>query len=305
MKAWKSAAGAGALLIAALAAGAASAQAVIKADGSYEYPKAEYKNAIAHYEALKAAAHGGTKKTFANLPDWTGVWTRAGGGLKFDPKQPAANITTAKLTPKYQASYEKKVAEVKAGVEWDRLSYCLPPGMPRWLTEPFLREFVVRPEQVWLIEEQVNEIRRIYTDGRGHTPTDEAYPLWEGDSIGFWDGDTLVISTTQLKDGQYQRAQPDYSDKIELVEKWRKINPTTIEDDVTIYDPEGLTEPWHVVQAYTKVTNPPDLRVRYWSCEENNNVVNQGGTTQFVLPGDPGYKDPSVFGKEPERTPGK
>jgi hypothetical protein len=44
------------------------------------------------------------------------------------------------------------------------------PGYPRWLTEPFLREFVVTPDQTWLINEMVNDIRRIYTDGCDHTP---------------------------------------------------------------------------------------------------------------------------------------
>jgi hypothetical protein len=302
MHAFKSAAALGALMLAAAAVTPAAAQAVIKADGSYEYPNAQYKNSTEHYEALKKAANGGVKKTWATIPDWTGVFTRGGGaGLKFDPAQPAQNVTTAKLTPKYQALYEKKVAEVKAGTEWDRLSYCLPPGVPRWLTEPFLREFVVRPDGVWLINEMVNDIRRIYTDGRGHTPADEAYPLWNGDSIGFWDGDTLVIHTTQLREGQYQRAQPDYSDKVELVEKWRKRDADTIEADVTVYDPEALTQPWHVVQIYSRVKEPADLRLRYWSCEENNNVVNQSGLTNFVLPGEEGYKDPNTFGKDPDR----
>jgi hypothetical protein len=287
---------------AALVPAAASAQAVVHADGGYEYPNAQYKNSTEQYEALKKAANGGQKKTWANIPDWSGIWTRGGGaGLKFDPKQPAQDVTTAKLTPEYRALYEKKVDEVKRGVEWDRLSYCLPPGVPRWLTEPFLREFIPRPDQTLLINEMVNDIRRVYTDGRGHTPADEAYPLWNGDTIGFWDGDTLVMHTTQLREGQYQRAQPDYSDKVELVEKWRKVDANTIEADVTVYDPEALLEPWHVVQSYTKVTDPPDLRMRYWSCEENNNVVNQSGVTQFVLPGEEGYKDPNTFGGDPDR----
>jgi hypothetical protein len=304
MKRLMSAAGLGALMLAAstLAPAAASAQAVTKADGSYEYPKAQYKNSTEHYEALKRAARGGVKKTWATLPDWTGNFTRGGGaGLKFDPAQPAQNVTTAKLTPKYQALYEKKVEEVKRGVEWDRLSYCLPPGHPRWLTEPFLREFILRPETTYLVNEMVNDIRRVYTDGRGHTPADEAYPLWNGDSIGFWDGDTLVVHTTQLREGQYQRAQPDYSDKVETVEKWRKRDADTIEAEVWVYDPEALLEPWHVVQTYTRVKEPADLRIRYWSCSENNNVVNQSGATNFVLPGEAGYKDPNTIGKEPER----
>ena len=78
--------------------------------------------------------------------------------------------------------------------------------MPRWIVEPFLKEFVVTPGQTWLINEMQNEIRRVYTDGRDHPSEADAYPLWEGDSIGFWDGDKLVIHTSQMRAGQYQRS---------------------------------------------------------------------------------------------------
>ena len=92
MKTMKTAVRLGAILLAGacLAPAAASAQAVIRADGSYEYPNAQYKNSTEHYEALKKAANGGVKKTGATLPDWSGIFTRGGGaGLKFDPAQPA------------------------------------------------------------------------------------------------------------------------------------------------------------------------------------------------------------------------
>jgi hypothetical protein len=265
-----------------------------------------YKTSWELFQAMKAQAHGGTKKTFAQLPDWTGLWTRDfSHGLAFDGNQKDQETTTAVLTPEYKKRHDKKVSDFHTkGVEWDQLSYCLPAGFPRWVSEPFLREFVLRPERALLINEMVNEIRRVYTDGSGHIPDDEAYPLWEGDSIGFWDGDTLVVHTNNLKPGQYQRLQPDYSDKVTTVERWRKVNPDLIEDALDIYDPEGLAQPWHVVQHYDRVKTP-GLRVAYWSCEENNNVVKTpDGSTQFNLPGEPGYKDPnklqdSISGDKP------
>ncbi len=210
-------------------------------------PAQEYRNSTEHFEALKRAAKGGTKLTFDKLPDWTGVWTRApGGGLKFDPAQPSLAQTTAQLTPEFARKHKEKLERVAKGIEWDPISNCIPPGYPRWLTEPFLREFALRLEQTLLINEMVNDIRRIYTDGRGHTPEDEAYPLWNGDSIGFWDADSLVIHTTQLMGGQYQRSQPDYTEQVETVERWRKVDDNIIEAEVTIYDPPSLVKPWRV-----------------------------------------------------------
>ena len=264
---------------------------------------AEYASSWAEFQALRAKAHGGQKKTFADLPDWSGIWEREViPGYPFDPNQPKGGPATAVLTPEFQARYEKKVADAKRGVEWDNLSYCLPAGMPRWLTEPRLREFIVRPETVWLTTEQQSEVRRVYTDGRGHVPDDEAFPLWEGDSIGFWDGDTLVVHTKNMRAGQYQRRQPDYTDQVSTVERIRKIDAQTIEDIVTVYDPPALVKPWRVVNHYIKVDEgaQKDLRINMWSCNENNNVVkDESGTTNFILPGEAGYKNPSTLGRPP------
>ncbi len=267
---------------------------------------AEYRDSYAVYLDLKNKAKGGTTYTradYAKMPDWSGVWTRADGGLKFDPAQPgrlSEGHTTAVLTPKYEAAYREKLRNVANSNEWDQLSDCLPSGYPRWLTEPFLREFIVTPQETWMINEQQSEARRVYTDGRGHVPAADAKPLWTGDSIGFWDGDTLVVHTISVTHGQYQRQNPDYSESTSTVERLRLISPNMIEDDVTVWDAKGLKQPWHVVDHYARVT-VPNTRIDMWSCEANNNVVRTAdGSTQFVLPGETvtvqrSYREPDAF----------
>ena len=260
-----------------------------------------YASSWDEYQAMRAAAHGATRMTWKTLPDWTGLWTH-NSGFNFDPQQRGAQPTAA-LTPEYQARFDQKIANIKKGIEWDPLSACLPAGYPRWILEPFLREYVLRPEEAWLILEQNAEIRRVYTDDRGHVPDDVAYPTWEGDSVGFWDGDTLVIHTNNLRGGQYQRLQPEYSDQATTVERMRRIDADTIEDIIDVYDPAALTRPWHVRHTYVRVKTP-DLRINHWSCEENNNVVKtDAGSSTFLLPGDKGYKDPNSVSTGPA-TPG-
>jgi hypothetical protein len=245
----------------------------------------QHKTAAELYEALKAEAGGGRRLNPARLPDWTGVYTRARGGITYDPDQPQGAPPTAKLTPEYQAKLAQRIEMADKGVEWDPISTCAPPGHPRWLTEPFLKEFIVTPDQTWLINEMVNDIRRIYTDGRGHTPEADRYPLYNGDSIGFWDGDRLIIHTNQLRSGIYQRRNPDYTDQVETVEIWRKVSPKLIEVDVWVYDPPALLEPWYTKQSYAKLDDQDkNLRIRYWHCGENENnsvVQTEGGSTQF------------------------
>jgi hypothetical protein len=244
----------------------------------------QHETAWALYEALRKDANGGTRLEWSRLPDWRGVYTRARGGITYDPDQPPGALPTAKLTPEFHARMLRRIEDAKRGVEWDPISTCAPPGHPRWLTEPFLKEFIVTPDQTWLINEMVNDIRRVYTDGRGHVPEADRYPLYNGDSIGFWDGDRLVIHTNQLREGIYQRRNPDYTDQVETVEIWQRAGDT-IEVDVWVYDPPALVEPWYTRQSYAKLDDPDKaLRIRYWHCGENQNnsvVQTPEGSTQF------------------------
>jgi hypothetical protein len=246
----------------------------------------QHKSASDLYQALREQAKGGQRLSPASLPDWTGVYTRkVVPGFPFDLDQSPGSLPTAKLTPEFHAKMLKRVEDARKGIEWDPISTCAPPGHPRWLTEPFLKEFIVTPDQSWLINEMVNDIRRVYTDGRDHVPEADRYPLYNGDSIGFWDGQKLVIHTNQLQAGIYQRSQPDYTDQVETVEIWHKLDDKTLVADVWVYDPPALTEAWYTRQSYTKLDDPDkNLRIRYWHCGENENnavVQTKEGATEF------------------------
>jgi hypothetical protein len=246
---------------------------------------AQHANARALYDALRERAGGGTPLSRDAMPDWTGLWQRVGRPF-FDPDQEFTQLTTAKLTPAAQAELQQRRELSAQGIEYDPISDCSPPGFPRWLAIPFLREFIVTPEQTYLFSETVNNMRRIYTDGRDHPPAEDAYPLYYGDSIGFWSGETLVIHTSQVSPGIFHRNDPRYSEQLEAVEVWRKADADTIVADVWVYDPETLLEPWYVRQTFEQVPNPDGyLRIGYWHCGENpNNVVVQTeeGTSQFA-----------------------
>ena len=236
------------------------------------------------YAALKARANGGAPLSLDDMPDWTGLWQRVGPPF-FDPEQSRDVLTTAKLKPEPLAELTHRRELSAQGIEYDPISDCGPPGHPRWLAIPFLRELIVTPAQTYLFSETVNNMRRVYTDGRGHPPEADAYPLPYGDSIGFWSDHSLVIHTSQVTAGIYHRNDPQYSESLETVEVWRKTDPTTVHVDVWVYDPVMLEEPWFVQQTYKQVPNEDrSLRVGYWYCGENpNNAVEKTdeGTSQF------------------------
>jgi hypothetical protein len=242
------------------------------------------------YQFLEEQAGGGERLSWEDMAkpeyDWSGIYTRTGGGLSFDPDI-RANETTAQLTPAGAAARQRKIEQLATtGGEYDPISDCRPPGFPRWATEPFLKEYIVTPDQTWLINEMVNDVRRIYTDGRGHTPPEDAYASANGDSIGFWHDGMLVMHTMYLMPGQYQRGtQPDYSAQVEVVERWKKVDGITLEADFWVFDPVNLAEPWYTRQSWTKLANDDNyLRIRYWDCRENQNndiIVKEDGTSQF------------------------
>jgi hypothetical protein len=247
----------------------------------------EHETAWGLYQHFLAEANGGDEPTWETVPDWSGVWTREALVFFWDPDQGAMNaLPTAKLTPEYEKKLIDKLDAIDRGIEYDPLSAGNPAGMPRWMVEPFLKDFAVTPKQTWLINEMMNEVRRIYTDGRGHLAPEDSYPLWLGDSIGFWDGDKLIIHTNSMREGQYQRIQPHYSDQVETVEIWEKTDDDTIVVDVWVYDPPALLEPWYTRQVYKKLTNDDGyLRIRYWHFNENPNnevVETKEGTSQFT-----------------------
>lgn len=255
------------------------------------------------------------------LPDWSGVWTgspdylpyyRLGSDGKPVVRVTPRNITesskkAAPLTPEYEAKVVKVLQDRVKGIDWDYVSNCIPAGFPRWVVSHYLKEFALSPSIVWMINEEQSEVRRVYTDGRGHTPRDEAYPLFEGDSVGFWDGDTLVVHTIDNKAGTWDRSAAAYSDQVNTIERIRKVNDNLIEDQMTVYDKLSLTRPWNVTFQFTRVTEPADLRVRMYSCNENNNVVqDERGNSHHVLPGESGYKDPTKMSEaNPAAVQGK
>lgn len=297
---------AGAVVVVAIAIGAVayharaqSAPAWIAQDANWAANKAKlqafgerFVTSDEMFEALKKQAGGGKPLTWAQMGepafDWSGIYSRTKLSLHYDlDLAPESGPDSARLTAAGQAVVNAKAEHLKkTGGEYDPLSDCRPPGTPRWFTEPFLKEWVVTPNQTWLMNEMVNDTRRVYTDGRAHTPEDDAYPSWNGDTIGFWDGDVLVAHTKYLMKGQYQRGvQPDYSDRTTVVERWHKVDPKTLQADVWVFDPVNLARPWYTRQSWTKLTDEDkQLRIRYWDCRENANndiVITKDGTSQF------------------------
>jgi hypothetical protein len=204
---------------------------------------------------------GDTWASIAKLPDWQGIWELdwQHGGLG------AARPGPPKLTPAAQAKLDtyRKAQQSGKNLQPDQAN-CLPPGMPGIMTQPYPIEFLYGPGKVVINIEAYMQFRHIYTDGRPH-PKDPD-PLFQGHSIGHWEGDTLVIDSVGFVPWSQISPGVGHSDEMHIVERIHRAGPDTILIEQTITDPKVLLEPWTVVHPYKLVKD--DLRE--YICEQNN-----------------------------------
>lgn len=258
--------------------------------GSFELPgpPCGYGSAEEHYNALLKdvrSRSGPTRHTPLTLPDWSGHWgTDIGTGeIAIGGINSHMEGVIARLAPAARKVFERDLKMWKANQAIDPVALCLPPHFPRWFTVYGYREHFLTPDKSLLGVEMVNEFRRVFTDGRGHPSPEWMTTEWMGYSIGFWDGDILTVWTRSIKEGIMTRGMPRTSNKMEIVERWRKVNPVTagidvkpktmgasyipeerIEIEVTLYDP-GFVEPWHTVVAFYKEDDrTPQLKQQVW-----------------------------------------
>jgi hypothetical protein len=111
----------------------------------------------------------------------------------------------------------------------------------------FVGQIVQSPKFVVMMTETYHTFKIIPTDGRSHR--DDVAPSYRGDSIGHWDGDTLVVDTINFTDTNWMHAEglvSFHSDALHIVERYRRVDGNTIEVDATVEDPKVLTGPWVV-----------------------------------------------------------
>jgi hypothetical protein len=226
---------------------------------------------------------------------WDGIWNPV-GGLVFDPtkavpgKMPEELRDDPPYNPEWEAKYEKIIERHKKGFGDDPLGYCVPHGWPRLFGgAPGPLEIIIKPGTIYIIWEYMNQIRRIYTDGRGHPPAEQLYPSHFGHSIGHWEGKTLVVDTVSMMGYMpFDRTGAPHSDKVHTVERIRMIDKNTLENQITVTDPVAFTKPWVVTRQWRRA--PANYAMQDVYCDLQRNPI-ENGQTQVLLPGDPGYDE--------------
>jgi hypothetical protein len=185
----------------------------------------------------------------AKLPDWTGVWNP-----KITDQDAQIRTNPPPWTPKAAAQVEKMFAEEKAGRPPPIVVSCLPESMPSWmLITHNAMEILFTPGRVTMLgESDGNRLRRIYTDGRGHNEDGEL--TFHGNSIGHWEGDTLVVETINVLPETYiavsEAAGVPNDGDMKIIERIHLAEPNILHDDLEIIAPHVLTKPWKTTRIF-------------------------------------------------------
>jgi hypothetical protein len=196
-------------------------------------------------------------------PDLSGPWA---------PNAIAENVNLVGVgvqvpfKPEAEALYKSRLA--KLGKE-DPEARCLPPGVPRLTTTPYPFRFIQEPNYIAIIYEGGSQTwRQIFMDGRKHSKFAE--DLWNGESIGHWEGDTLVVETIGFNEKTWiDAAGVPHSSQMKVTERIRRLDADNMEIVSIVDDPVMYTKPW----GFTTYPRRLNGELLEYICNENEKDV--------------------------------
>ena len=184
--------------------------------------------------------------------DLTGMWQHDGRAntWRFVPEK-------FTLTPEAQVHYDRGMEALKkGGIYRDDIGQCWPAGMPLIMTRVWPIAVVQLPTVIYMISHFMNSVRIIYLDGRPHTDPDVVVRTPNGESIGKWEGNTLVVDTIYFP-GHHQwmdqgGASVPVSEDMHIVERFRIRPDGALDIDYTMTDPKNWVGEWKMTKTFRR-----------------------------------------------------
>ena len=232
--------------------------------------------------ALGALAPANLSKARPKPPfDLTGTWLHGpatpDNGFRFAPPP------ETKLTPEAQVHFEAAQKATKEGkVYRDDIGQCWPAGLPVIMTRVWPIAMIQLPTAIYMVSEFMNSLRIIYLDGRPHSDPDVVVRSFNGESIGTWENDTLVVDTKFFV-GHHHWIDSGVpaSDALHIIERMKLINNgQTLEIEYTFEDPKTFEGTWKTTKRWNRtddrdiaeVSCLPDLNDHMPSTRSGDNV---------------------------------
>ena len=181
----------------------------------------------------------------------------AGTGVIVDPTNGKIPYTAAGLAEREENLKNRGTA--------DPYSKCFKPGVPHMMYLPFPLQIVQTKTQVTVLSEYVHNVRNIYLNRDKHYPTGDA-EFWNGDSVGRFDGDTLVTDVANFSPNPWlDRSGNHHSEDLKVVERFTLIDADTIRYEATLTDPKTYTRPW-TIRVLLYRHKEPNARILEYEC---------------------------------------
>jgi hypothetical protein len=228
-----------------------------------------------------------TPRTADGKPDLTGVWLNEwfyGGQVRRPPaalpgEPPPSTFGNIGANfpnglPMQPWARALMAERKRLGSKDNPDAHCLPMGIMQFHEHPQPRKMIQTPDVLVILYEGNAGVRQIFTDGRP-LPKNDPQPWWYGYSVGRWEGDTLVVETTGVKnDGWHDIDGSPQTDAVKYTERFRRLNYGTMKIDVTIDDPKAYTAPFTVrVNQRLMVDERVDAELIEFICAENEKDV--------------------------------
>lgn len=222
---------------------------------------------------MPAQAQEGEPKPPPRLPDGTidlggnGVWDLP--WVRDFGENLVGGEEEVPFLPWSRAMYEYNIANDRV---YDPEGFCLPPGGPRAFATPYPAEIIQNRDRIIVVFEGGAHVwREIHMDGRDHPPLEQINPTYFGHSIGWWEGDTLVIDTI----GYNERTWIDFgghlhTEELHTIERITRPDYDTLHYEVVIDDPEAYERPWTVAWD---IPWSQGQELAEYICQENNQFL--------------------------------
>lgn len=187
----------------------------------------------------------------SRAPDISGVWIRDDAASRTAASKEGWSSWPPALTPSFAKTWRARVADAAAGKRTDDpMRACLPPGMPRFMTGmtgPLL--IMQTPGRVTLYRDG-SAVRRVWLDGRAPPAPKDLESFYNGTAAGRYEGQELVTDVRGMKDLPIDATGLPHSDGLRIVERFRRVDATTLRVELTLTDPVAYIRPIRSVVVY-------------------------------------------------------
>lgn len=233
------------------------------------------------------AAEETRDSTFSKLPYWPGYWVEKSMSVidvdGYPKREGLSSWTMMGLGAPYKPEVRAKLeADLPSILEFSAQVTTSVWGFPLMMQTATPLQFLITPEETQILN-FYREARHVYTDGRQLPSPEDQWPLPWGDSIGRWEGDTLVIETVAVRQpGLFNIRLPVLTEKARYIERIRQVDENTLESEFTVIDPELLSENW--VQHLTYVRAEGMDRMFHMDFDNDRTSFVDGSLTVLASP---------------------